>query len=157
MQDVTPIDKKNIFVYTFCWAQSSNQQQQANDVVLLKIARIQSRRLFAPMEAPEEILLNSLATSGIPIPLGCSAVGDLTPLSLFSLCSTALRLIDSHLYASAFPPYLPEDSMPDRVNICTELAHAFNKLGYSPELSFHKVSTGSSPSLLVFTIQLECD
>ncbi|KAH6768093.1 hypothetical protein C2S51_013429 [Perilla frutescens var. frutescens] len=91
------------------------------------------------MEASEEILLNSLASSGVPIPLGCSSVGDLTPPSLFSLCSAALRLIDGlHHYASAFPPYLPEDSMPDRVKICTELAHAFNKLGYNPELSFHK-------------------
>ncbi|KAL1556153.1 coiled-coil domain-containing protein 22 [Salvia divinorum] len=90
------------------------------------------------MEASEEILLNSLANSGVPIPLGCSSVRDLTPPSLFSLCSAALCLIDGQRYASAFPPCLPEDSIPDRLKICSELAHAFNELGYSPELSFHK-------------------
>ncbi|XP_042004833.1 coiled-coil domain-containing protein 22 [Salvia splendens] len=90
------------------------------------------------MEASDEILLNSLANSGVPIPLGCSSVRDLTPPSLFSLCSAALRLIDGQRYASAFPPCLPEDSIPDRLKICSELAHAFNELGYSPDLSFHK-------------------
>ncbi|XP_042008647.1 coiled-coil domain-containing protein 22-like [Salvia splendens] len=90
------------------------------------------------MEASEEILLNSLANSGVPIPLGCSSVGDLTPPSLFSLCSAALRLIDGQRYVSAFPPCLPEDSILDRLKICSELAHAFNELGYSPDLSFHK-------------------
>ncbi|XP_047982336.1 coiled-coil domain-containing protein 22 [Salvia hispanica] len=90
------------------------------------------------MEASEEILLNSLANSGVPIPLGCSSVGDLTPPSLFSLCSAALRLIDGQRYASAFPPCLPVDSIPDRLKICSELAHAFNELGYSADLSFHK-------------------
>lgn len=91
------------------------------------------------MEASEEILLNSLANSGVRIPAGVSSVRDLTPASLFSLCFNALLLIDGRHYASLFPASLPEESMPDKVKICTELAHAFNKLGYNPELSFHKV------------------
>ncbi|KAG6407464.1 hypothetical protein SASPL_130455 [Salvia splendens] len=107
------------------------------------------------MEASDEILLNSLANSGVPIPLGCSSVRDLTPPSLFSLCSAALRLIDGQRYASAFPPCLPEDSIPDRLKITARNSHTplpyLNELGYSPNLSFHKVSTASLPYL--FSLQ----
>ncbi|KAK6149431.1 hypothetical protein DH2020_016956 [Rehmannia glutinosa] len=90
------------------------------------------------MEASEEILLNSLANSGVPIPVGFSSVGDLNPSTLFSICSHALRLIDGPHHASSFPASLPEDSMPDRVKLCTDLADAFNNLGFNPSLSFHK-------------------
>ncbi|KAK4439675.1 Coiled-coil domain-containing protein 22 [Sesamum alatum] len=90
------------------------------------------------MEASEEILLNSLANSGVPIPAGVSSVHDLTPPTLFHVCSHALRLIDGPNHASSFPASLPEDSMPERVKICTDLASAFNNLGFNPDLSFHK-------------------
>ncbi|KAL0399085.1 UNVERIFIED_CONTAM: Coiled-coil domain-containing protein 22 [Sesamum radiatum] len=90
------------------------------------------------MEASEEILLNSLANSGVPIPVGVSSVHDLTPPTLFYVCSHAIRLIDGPHHASSFPASLPEDSMPDRVKICTDLASAFNNLGFNPDLSFHK-------------------
>ncbi|KAK4398649.1 hypothetical protein Sango_1340400 [Sesamum angolense] len=90
------------------------------------------------MEASEEILLNSLANSGVPIPAGVSSVHDLTPPTLFYVCSQALRLIDGPHHASSFPASLPEDSTPDRVKICTDLASAFNNLGFNPDLSFHK-------------------
>ncbi|XP_020554061.1 coiled-coil domain-containing protein 22 [Sesamum indicum] len=90
------------------------------------------------MEASEEILLNSLANSGVPVPAGVSSVHNLTPPTLFYVCSHALRLIDGPHHASSFPASLPEDSMPDRVKICTDLASAFNNLGFNPDLSFHK-------------------
>ncbi|KAL0362952.1 UNVERIFIED_CONTAM: Coiled-coil domain-containing protein 22 [Sesamum calycinum] len=90
------------------------------------------------MEASEEILLNSLANWGVPIPAGVSSVHDLTPPTLFYVCSQALRLIDGPHHASSFPASLPEDSTPDRVKICTDLASAFNNLGFNPDLSFHK-------------------
>ncbi|KAI3456786.1 hypothetical protein Pfo_013449 [Paulownia fortunei] len=99
------------------------------------------------MEASEEILLNSLASSGVPIPVGCSSVRDLTPPTLFTICSHALRLIHGPHNASSFPASLPEDSMPDRVKICTEVSEAFNNLGFNPDLSFHKFLYPSNEDL----------
>ncbi|KAL7088141.1 hypothetical protein ACP275_13G110300 [Erythranthe tilingii] len=99
------------------------------------------------MEAPEEILLDSLANSGVPIPAGFTSIGKFTPDTLFSVCVHALRLIDGPHNASSFPASLPEDSMPDRVKTCTELADAFNNLGFDPELSFHKFLYPSSEDL----------
>ncbi|CAI9755018.1 unnamed protein product [Fraxinus pennsylvanica] len=89
------------------------------------------------MEESEEILLNSVANSGVPIPTGVSSVLDLTPATLFSICSHAIRLID-HSHTLSFPTSLPEVSMADRVKICTELASAFKILGFMGDLSFHK-------------------
>ncbi|XP_022886612.1 coiled-coil domain-containing protein 22 [Olea europaea var. sylvestris] len=89
------------------------------------------------MEESEEILLNSVANSGVPIPPGVSSVLDLTPSTLFSICSHAIRLIDRS-HSLSFPTSLPEDSMADRVKICTELASAFKNLGFMGDLSFHK-------------------
>ncbi|KAL2483690.1 hypothetical protein Fot_45134 [Forsythia ovata] len=89
------------------------------------------------MEDSEEILLNSVANSGVPIPPGVSSVLDLTPPTLFSICSHALRLIDSN-HTPSLPTSMPEDSMADRVKICTELASAFKNLGFMGDLSFHK-------------------
>ncbi|KAL2466896.1 hypothetical protein Adt_42747 [Abeliophyllum distichum] len=89
------------------------------------------------MEDSEEILLNSVANSGVPIPAGVSSVLDLTPPTLFSICSHALRLIDSN-HTPSLPTSMPEDSMADRVKICTELASAFKNLGFMGDLSFHK-------------------
>lgn len=89
------------------------------------------------MEESEEILLNSVANSGVPIPPGVSSVLDLTPATLFSICSHAIRLID-HSHMPSFPTSLPEVSMADRVKICTELASAFKILGFMGDLSFHK-------------------
>ncbi|GFP84112.1 coiled-coil domain-containing protein 22 [Phtheirospermum japonicum] len=90
------------------------------------------------MEASEEILLNTLMNSGVPIPDGISSVGELTPVTLFSICSHSLLLIDGPHNAPSFRASLPEDSMPDRVKICAYLADAFNNLGFNPDLSFHK-------------------
>ncbi|EYU27465.1 hypothetical protein ABFS82_13G155900 [Erythranthe guttata] len=99
------------------------------------------------MEASEEILLDSLTNSGVPIPAGFTSIGKFTPETLFSVCAHALRLIDGPHNASSFPASLPEDSMPDRVKICTDLANAFNNLGFDPELSFHKFLYPSSEDL----------
>ncbi|XP_051128150.1 uncharacterized protein LOC127249433 [Andrographis paniculata] len=90
------------------------------------------------MADSEGILLSSLSKSGVPIPDGVASVEDLTPASLFSICSHALRLIDASRYASLYPASLPEDSMPDQIKLCSELANAFNSLGFKPDLSFHK-------------------
>ncbi|KAL3821147.1 hypothetical protein ACJIZ3_007052 [Penstemon smallii] len=83
------------------------------------------------MEESEEILLVNL---GVPIPPGVSSVHDLTPETLYTLCSHALSLIGS---TSPFPPSLPEDSMADRVKACTDLASAVRNLGFIGDLSFH--------------------
>ncbi|KAL3635340.1 hypothetical protein CASFOL_019887 [Castilleja foliolosa] len=89
------------------------------------------------MEASEEILLNSLSNSGVPIPAGISSVAELTPVTLIAICSHSLLLIDGPHNAASFRTSSPDDSLPDRVKICTDLAVAFNNLGFNPSLSFH--------------------
>ncbi|KAK9269206.1 hypothetical protein L1049_000975 [Liquidambar formosana] len=95
------------------------------------------------MEEAQEILLNSLQSSGVPIPPGVSSIRDLTPTSLFSICSQSLRIIDD---TSSFPTS-PPDSMADQFKICTELAESIGNLGYIGDMSFHK-------SLLLYTNSL---
>lgn len=87
------------------------------------------------MEESQEILLKSLANSGVAIPPGVSSIGDLTPATLFSICAQSLRLVDD---ATSLPAFLP-DSMADRLKICTDLAAAVSELGFIGDLSFHKV------------------
>lgn len=124
---------------------------QQNDVVWRKAPK-SNERAREVMEASEEILVESLVNSGVPIPVGFSSIGEFTPAALFSVCFHALRLIDGPHNVSSFPAFLPEDSMPDRVKICTDLAHAFNKLGFNPELSFHKVPLTPCPLIPFFLL-----
>ncbi|PHT43965.1 hypothetical protein CQW23_17990 [Capsicum baccatum] len=88
------------------------------------------------MEASEEILLNSIASSGVTIPAGVSSVKDLTPATLFSVSSQALHLIGRQ--NSPFPASLPENSVADRLKLCSELASEFKSLGFIGDISFHK-------------------
>ncbi|CAN4103895.1 unnamed protein product [Withania somnifera] len=88
------------------------------------------------MEESQEILLNSIASSGVAIPSGVSSVKDLTPAALFSISSQALHLIGGH--NSSFPASLPENSVSDRLKLCSELASAFKSLGFVGDISFHK-------------------
>ena len=87
------------------------------------------------MEESQEILLSSLASSGVSIPSSVSSIQDLTPTSLFSICAQSLSLIDN---TTSFPTSLP-DSMAERYKICTEIASAVKSLGYIGDMSFHKV------------------
>ncbi|KAF7144685.1 hypothetical protein RHSIM_Rhsim04G0010900 [Rhododendron simsii] len=86
------------------------------------------------MEESQEILLKSLANSGVAIPPGVSSIRDLTPATLFSICAQSLRLVDD---ATSLPASLP-DSMADRLKICTDLAAAVSDLGFIGDLSFRK-------------------
>ncbi|XP_058208929.1 uncharacterized protein LOC131321919 [Rhododendron vialii] len=86
------------------------------------------------MEESQEILLKSLANSGVAIPPGVSSIRDLTPATLFSICAQSLRLVDA---TASLPASLP-DLMADRLKICTDLAAAVSDLGFIGDLSFHK-------------------
>ncbi|XP_077222646.1 coiled-coil protein [Tasmannia lanceolata] len=86
------------------------------------------------MDEAQEILLNSLESSGISLPNRVSSIQDLTPDVLISICSQSLRLIDD---SSSFPISLP-DSMAERFKICTEIASSIKNLGYRGDLSFHQ-------------------
>ncbi|KAK3021535.1 hypothetical protein RJ639_046483 [Escallonia herrerae] len=86
------------------------------------------------MEESQEILLNSLANAGVPIPPGVNSIIDLTPATFVSICAQSLRLIDD---SSSFPTELP-DSVAGRFKACTVLASAVKNLGYIGDLSFQK-------------------
>uniref|UniRef100_A0A3Q7HG42 CCDC22 N-terminal domain-containing protein n=1 Tax=Solanum lycopersicum TaxID=4081 RepID=A0A3Q7HG42_SOLLC len=88
------------------------------------------------MEESQDILLNSIASSGVTIPSGVSSVKDLTPPTLFAVSSQALYLIDRQ--NSSFPASLPENSVADRSKLCSELASAFKSIGFVGDISFHK-------------------
>ncbi|KAG9137177.1 hypothetical protein Leryth_012009 [Lithospermum erythrorhizon] len=87
------------------------------------------------MSEPHEILVNALANSGVIIPSGVNTINDLTPLTLFSVCSNAIHLIDPK---STLPESLPDDSMSARFHLCSNLAKEFTKLGFIGDISFHK-------------------
>ncbi|XP_019250800.1 PREDICTED: coiled-coil domain-containing protein 22 isoform X2 [Nicotiana attenuata] len=87
------------------------------------------------MEKSQEILLNSIANSGVTIPPGISSVKDLTPETLFFISSQSLHLIDQN---SSFTSSLPENSVSDRLKLCSDLASAFKTLGFVGDISFHK-------------------
>ncbi|KVI10385.1 Protein of unknown function DUF812 [Cynara cardunculus var. scolymus] len=86
------------------------------------------------MEESQEILLNSLANAGVPIPPEVLSVEDLAPETLVSICAHSLRIISN---SESFPITLP-DSMADRFKICTDLASSVKDLGYIGDMSFHK-------------------
>lgn len=98
------------------------------------------------MEESQEILLSSLASSGVSIPRSVSSIQDLTPTSLFSICAQALSLIDN---STSFPTSLP-DSMAERFKTCTEISSAVKSLGYIGDMSFHKVNAWKCSILLFF-------
>ncbi|XP_016441979.1 uncharacterized protein LOC107767484 isoform X1 [Nicotiana tabacum] len=87
------------------------------------------------MEKSQEILLNSIANSGVTIPPGISSVKNLTPETLFFISSQSLHLIDQNL---SFTSSLPENSVSDRLKLCSDLASAFKTLGFVGDISFHK-------------------
>ncbi|KAK6947118.1 Coiled-coil domain-containing protein 22 [Dillenia turbinata] len=86
------------------------------------------------MEESDQILLKSLQHSGLAIPDEVSSIKDLTPTTLFFICSQSLRILN---FPSVFPASLP-DSMADRFKICSEIASAIQTLGYVGDISFHK-------------------
>lgn len=86
------------------------------------------------MEESQEILLNSLAKAGVPIPSEVFSVENLTPETLMSICAHSLRIISN---SESFPITSP-DSMADRFKVCTDLASSVKDLGYIGDMSFHK-------------------
>ncbi|XP_059284929.1 uncharacterized protein LOC132038257 [Lycium ferocissimum] len=84
----------------------------------------------------EDILLNSIVNAGVKIPTGISSVKNLTPATLFSISSQSLHLI--HPQNSSFPASLPENSVADRLKLCSEFAVAFKTLGFIGDISSHK-------------------
>ncbi|XP_060188259.1 uncharacterized protein LOC132617303 [Lycium barbarum] len=84
----------------------------------------------------EDILLNSIANAGVRIPTGISSVKDLTAATLFSVSSQSLHLI--HRQNSSLPASLPENSVADRLKLCSELSVAFKTLGFIGDISSHK-------------------
>ncbi|KAI3810194.1 hypothetical protein L1987_19804 [Smallanthus sonchifolius] len=86
------------------------------------------------MEESQEILLNSLAKVGVPIPPEVFSVEDLTPEALVSICAHSLRIISN---SESIPITLP-DSMADRFKACTNLASSVKDLDYIGDMSFHK-------------------
>ncbi|KAI3769126.1 hypothetical protein L6452_00226 [Arctium lappa] len=86
------------------------------------------------MEESQEILLNSLAKSGVPIPSEVFSVEDLTPETFMSICTHSLRIISN----SESIPITSPDSMTDRFKVCTDLASSVKDLGYIGDMSFHK-------------------
>lgn len=91
---------------------------------------------YFAMDEAQEILLNSLQSTGISLPSNLSSIKDLTPDSLVSICAQLLTLIDGS--SSSFPTSLPS-SMADKFKICEDLASAVKGLGYREPLSFHQV------------------
>lgn len=86
----------------------------------------------------EDILLNSLANAGVPIPADVLSVENLTPETLISICAHSLHII-SKLSSESVQFNLPE-SMADRFKFCNDLASSVIQLGYIGDMSFHKVS-----------------
>ncbi|XP_020583942.1 coiled-coil domain-containing protein 22 [Phalaenopsis equestris] len=88
------------------------------------------------MDEAHEILLSSLKSSGVSLPVGVSSIKDISSIGLVSLCAQSLRLIlDSE--PSSFPTSLPAATS-ERFRICAELATAIKSLGYREELGFHQ-------------------
>ncbi|KAL0914840.1 hypothetical protein M5K25_015225 [Dendrobium thyrsiflorum] len=89
------------------------------------------------MDEAHEILLSSLKSSGVSLPVGVSSIKDSSSAALVSICAQSLRLIlDSG--PSSFPTSLPAATA-ERFKICAELAAAIKSLGYREELGFHQV------------------
>lgn len=110
------------------------------------------------MEESQDILLNSIASSGVTITPGVSSVKDLTPATLFSISSQSLHLIDRQ--SSSFPTSLPESSVADRSKLCSELASAFKSLAFAGDISFHKFLYPSEEDLyelIRFLVGRLCD
>ncbi|XP_072973950.1 uncharacterized protein [Typha angustifolia] len=87
------------------------------------------------MDEAEEILLNSLRSSGVSLPTSISSLRDLSPDSLFSICAQFLHLIDP---SSSFPPPSLPETTAERFEICERIASAVWSLGYGADLSFHQ-------------------
>ncbi|KAH0457708.1 hypothetical protein IEQ34_013023 [Dendrobium chrysotoxum] len=88
------------------------------------------------MDEAHEILLSSLKSSGVSLPVGVSSIKDSSSAALVSICAQSLRLIlDSE--PSSFPTSLPAATA-ERFKICAQLAAAIKSLGYREELGFHQ-------------------
>lgn len=85
----------------------------------------------------EDILLTSLESLGVSIPLGVTSIQSITPDSLFAICSQSLSIVDC-LSSSSFPKSLPE-STADRFKICKDMAEVVKERGYIGDISFHQV------------------
>ncbi|XP_042950801.1 coiled-coil domain-containing protein 22 isoform X2 [Carya illinoinensis] len=87
------------------------------------------------MDESQEILMNSLESSGISIPPSGSSLRDLDPNTLVSICAQCLNLLD---HTASFPTFLPDGSMATQVKICSDIASGIKNLGYIGDMSFHK-------------------
>ncbi|XP_072990751.1 uncharacterized protein [Typha latifolia] len=87
------------------------------------------------MDEAEEILINSLRSSGVSLPTSISSLRDLSPDSLFSICAQFLNLIDP---SSSFPPPSLPETTAERFEICERIASAVWSLGYGADLSFRQ-------------------
>lgn len=94
------------------------------------------------MDEAEAILLSSLRSSGVLLPPDfstSSALQDLSPDALVSICVQSLRLIIGAT-ASSLPTSLP-DSAADRFQVCEDISAAIKLAGYMDEISFRQVIT----------------
>ncbi|KAJ8765087.1 hypothetical protein K2173_010569 [Erythroxylum novogranatense] len=87
------------------------------------------------MEESQEILLSSLKNSGVSIPEDVSAIQDLTPETLVSICTQCLYLIDGTGFSANSLP----DLMVDKFKICTDIALAVKRLGYTGDMNYYKL------------------
>ncbi|KAF5728478.1 coiled-coil domain-containing protein 22 isoform X1 [Tripterygium wilfordii] len=87
------------------------------------------------MEESQEILLNSLENAGVLVPDDVASIRDLSPMALASICAQCLNIIQPR--TATFPTTLP-DSMVDKFKVCTDMALAVKKLGFSGDMSYYK-------------------
>ncbi|XP_074564529.1 uncharacterized protein LOC141821065 isoform X1 [Curcuma longa] len=109
------------------------------------------------MDEAEAILLSSLLSSGVLLPPDFStpsALQDLSPDALVSICVQSLRLIIGAT-ASSLPTSLP-DSAAERFKVCEDISAAIKSAGYIDEISFRQFmypSRDESHKLLRFLVE----
>ncbi|CAO2842533.1 unnamed protein product [Amaranthus hypochondriacus] len=89
------------------------------------------------MEESEEILICSLKSLGLLIQPHITSIKHLDSSSFFSISSQSIHLLLPNVDTSSLPTSLP-DSMPEKVNSCTDLATFLQQLGYPFQISFHQ-------------------
>lgn len=88
------------------------------------------------MEESRDILMSTLMESGVLLPGDFSSVGEFSPEVLVSISAQLLNLIDP---SASLCDELP-DSLPERFQICTDIAYSVKNLGYINDMSYYKVS-----------------
>ncbi|KAG6520855.1 coiled-coil domain-containing protein 22 homolog [Zingiber officinale] len=109
------------------------------------------------MDEAEAILLSSLRSSAVLLPPDfstSSALQDLSPDALVSICVQSLQLIIGAT-ASSLPTSLP-DSAAERFKVCEDISAAIKSAGYIDEISFRQFlypSKDESHKLLRFLVE----